>query len=102
MLHLSVIVPTRNEAAVAPLLISRLSETLVDVPCEDIFVDDSDDDTPEVIQHATAQAGLNVKIMHREGDARRGGLSTAAVEGVRAASGRYVCIMDADLHHPPE
>lgn len=102
MLRLSVIVPTRNEAAVAPLLISRLSETLVDVPCEVIFVDDSDDDTPEVIQHATAQAGLDVKIIHREGDARRGGLSTAAVEGVRAASGRYVCIMDADLQHPPE
>ena len=86
----------------APLLVSRLSETLVDVPSEVIFVDDSDDDTPDVIRHAMAQAGLNAKIIHRKGEARRGGLSTAAVEGVRSANGRYGCIMDADLQHPPE
>lgn len=101
-LRLSVIIPARNESATAPLLISRLSQVLADVPCEVIFVDDSDDDTPAVIQHEAAQTGLDVKVVHREGQARRGGLSTAAVEGARAARGRYVCVMDADLQHPPE
>jgi dolichol-phosphate mannosyltransferase len=41
-------------------------------------------------------------MIHRDGIARRGGLSTAAVAGIRAAAGDYVCIMDADLQHPPQ
>ncbi|NOZ89250.1 MAG: glycosyltransferase, partial [Crenarchaeota archaeon] len=32
----------------------------------------------------------------------RRGLGTAIVEGLRAARGRFVAVMDADLQHPPE
>jgi dolichol-phosphate mannosyltransferase len=98
---LSVVVPTRNESATAPLLIERLSEVLVDVSAGVIFVDDSDDDTPALIERHAADRGLDARVIHREGARRKGGLSTAVVEGIGAADGQYVCIMDADLQHPP-
>ncbi|MDO8614968.1 MAG: polyprenol monophosphomannose synthase [Dehalococcoidia bacterium] len=99
---LSLVVPTRNESATAPLLIARLADVLADVPADVIFVDDSDDDTPQIIEREGAESGLQVRVVHRDGVRRRGGLSTAVVEGIRAAGGRYVCIMDADLQHPPD
>jgi dolichol-phosphate mannosyltransferase len=99
---LSVVIPTRNEAANAPTLVSQLSEVLSGIACEVIFVDDSDDDTPGVIEATAAERGLTVTVVHREGEAQRGGLSTAVVEGIRTATGLYVLIMDADLQHPTE
>jgi dolichol-phosphate mannosyltransferase len=99
---LSVVIPTRNEAATAPLLISRLNEALSDISAQLIFVDDSDDDTPEVVRRCAGDGGLSIELIHREGASRRGGLSTAAVAGIRAAAGEYICIMDADLQHPPQ
>ncbi len=99
---LSVTIPTRNERATAPVLIPRLSQALAEVAHEVIFIDDSDDETPQLIQDLAAESGLHVSLIHREGAARRGGLSTAVVEGIRAARGRYVCVMDADLQHPLE
>jgi hypothetical protein len=47
MLVLSVVVPTRNERENTGLLIQRLEAALSDLPCELIFVDDSDDGTPQ-------------------------------------------------------
>lgn len=99
---LSVIVATRNERVCAPLLVSQLSQALADVPSEIIFVDDSDDDTPELIERVAAESPLSIRVIHREGDAQRGGLSTAVLDGLKVSGGEYVCIMDADLQHPPE
>jgi dolichol-phosphate mannosyltransferase len=99
--HLSLVIPTRNEAATAPTLIARLAEVLAGIDCEVVFVDDSDDDTPAVIRKAGEEAGLGVSVIHREGEARAGGLSTAVLAGMRAAQGDYLLVMDADLQHPP-
>jgi len=99
---LSVVIPTRNEAATAPLLITRLNEALTGISAQLIFVDDSDDDTPGVVGRSAEASRISIELIHREGAARRGGLSTAAVAGIRAAAGEYVCIMDADLQHPPQ
>jgi len=67
---------------------------------EVIFVDDSDDATVAVLEETAATSGLAVSVLHREGLDRRGGLSTAVVTGIQAATGQYVLIMDADLQHP--
>src|SRR5205807_10250062 len=45
---------------------------------------------------------MPVRVIHREGRQRAGGLSTAVLRGVDAARGKYVCVMDGDLQHPPE
>src|SRR3954449_10990156 len=99
---LSVIIPTRNETRnVAPLL-ERLRSALAGIPAEIIFVDDSDDDTAEEIDRAGRSMQLPVRLLQRGPDQREGGLGTAVVSGMKAASAPWALVMDADLQHPPE
>lgn len=96
----SVIVPTRNESANIAVLLDRL------IPClkagaEVIFVDDSDDDTPEVIDGYPVGLDCRIRLIHRARGQRAGGLSGAVVAGLRVARGTYVVVMDGDLQHPP-
>ena len=98
----SLIIPTRNERENILVLIARLEGALQDTSAELIFVDDSDDGTQDVIAQRQGQGQLPIRVIHREGEARRGGLSTAVVEGMRVAKGTYICVMDGDLQHPPE
>jgi dolichol-phosphate mannosyltransferase len=98
----SLIIPTRNEEENLPALLTKLAGVLAGASYEIILVDDSDDDTAGLAPQIAAIHGLNLSVIHREGEERKGGLSTAVLAGVAAASGEYVCIMDADLQHPPE
>jgi|FLYL01.1.fsa_nt_gi dolichol-phosphate mannosyltransferase len=98
---LSVIIPTRNEAANARPLVEQLAAVLAGVAAEVIFVDDSDDETPGLLREAAGSTALSLAVIHRPHGQRYGGLSTAVLEGMRAASGDYILIMDADLQHPP-
>jgi dolichol-phosphate mannosyltransferase len=100
---LTLVVPTRNEADNVPKLVRELRESLSDVDYRVVFVDDSTDGTPEVIQGLAEQDG-RVHLVRREGAKRYGGLSTAVTTGMELFSGasEYTCVMDADLQHPPE
>lgn len=99
---LSIILPTRNEAGnVAPLLV-RLAQALAGMSAEVIFVDDSTDDTPNEIRRQAQVSPLPVRLIARAPGQRQGGLGSAVVAGMRAAHGRWFCVMDADLQHPPE
>src|SRR6478672_6585276 len=99
-LELSVVIPTYNERDNVATLLHRLEGSLADISAEVIFVDDSDDGTPAAI--TACQSPLPVRVIHREGRQRAGGLSTAVLRGVATARGKYVCVMDGDLQHPPE
>ena len=101
-LSLSVVVPTRNEAGNIGMLVQRLEESLTHLDFEIIFVDDSDDETPAVVQRIQQVSHTLIKLIHRDGKSRTGGLGSAVVLGMRAASSPWVCVMDADLQHPPE
>lgn len=92
---LTVIVPTRNEAPnIDPLL-----RELRDVgPAAVLFVDDSDDQTPQVIRRRST---MQVRLMHREPGERAGGLGTAVAMGMDACTTRFCAVMDGDLQHPP-
>ena len=99
--ELSVVLPTRNEAGNIEPLLARLRETLRGVAFELVFIDDSDDQTASRLAREATE-DPRVRVIHRGPDHREGGLSTAAVLGLREARGRLVCVMDADLQHPPE
>lgn len=97
----SVVVPTRNEAGNIAPLVERVSKALSGVDFEICFVDDSDDGTQDLLA-ALERERDDIHTVLRRGPERAGGLSTAVVTGLRQARGRYVCVMDADLQHPPE
>jgi dolichol-phosphate mannosyltransferase len=99
--RLSVVLPTRNEAAGIDLLWARLGPALAGLGAEVCFVDDSDDGTPARLR-ALERAEPRVRCLLRQGEERAGGLSTAVVAGLHMARGELVCVMDADLQHPPE
>jgi putative flippase GtrA len=101
-LAVTVIVPTRNEQDNVAPLVARLEQVLPTCDAEVIFVDDSDDETPEAIAGVAAGSALLVALIHRAEGERGGGLGGAVVAGMRAAVGRVVVVMDGDLQHPPE
>jgi glycosyltransferase involved in cell wall biosynthesis len=100
---LSVVVPTRNEMPNIEVLVSRLTSALRTHPggFELIFVDDSDDDTPDLIADL-GDGGLPLRVLHRPAHGRPGGLGGAVRDGFAVAEGDIVVVMDGDLQHPPE
>jgi dolichol-phosphate mannosyltransferase len=96
----SIVVPTFNEAPNVPVLVERIERALDGRRAEVIFVDDSTDNTPEVILEVAARSSSVVRLIRR--DHPDGGLSGAVVAGLQAASTDWCVVMDGDLQHPPE
>jgi dolichol-phosphate mannosyltransferase len=98
----SVVVPTRNESGNVSLLVSRLAAALEGLDAQVIFVDDSDDGTPHEITAAARESSVPVRLHHRQGPERTGGLGGAVVAGLRLVESPWAVVMDGDLQHPPE
>jgi glycosyltransferase involved in cell wall biosynthesis len=97
-----VLVPTRDERAnIAPLL-QRLGAVSRRTPLTVLFVDDSTDGTAEVIGRVSAETACRVEVLHRSERERAGGLAGAVRAGLAETRSEFVCVMDADLQHPPE
>ena len=99
---ITVIVPTRNEAPNIEPLLQRIDGTDFGGPIEVIFVDDSDDETPDLVRESQARYGFEIHLIHRPPGQRQGGLGSAVVAGLEASQGKFACIVDGDLQHPPE
>ena len=100
--RLTVIVPTRNEQDNVTELLGRLGPALLPLGAEILFVDDSDDDTPQAIELAADICPVPLRLLHRQPDERGGGLGSAVLAGAEHAHGEWIMVMDADLQHPPE
>jgi len=101
-LRLTVVIPMRNEAANVRPLLDRLWPAIAPLSGEILVVDDSDDNTPDLVREYAAEHGLPVRLLHRSREERNGGLGGAILIGVRHALGDWVMVMDGDLQHPPE
>ncbi|MFT4232716.1 MAG: glycosyltransferase, partial [Leucobacter sp.] len=99
-MELTVIVPTFNEGPNIAELVIRLEAACVDIDCEAIFVDDSTDDTPDIVDAVAKTSRIPVRLIHRERP--EGGLGGAVIAGLRAARADTCLVMDGDLQHPPE
>ncbi len=101
----SIIIPTRNESEnIFPLLrrlAAALAAEIAAYPIEVLFVDDSTDNTPQLIEQAVGSFPFTIRVIARP-PAKRNGLSGAVMNGFEAANGTWLCVMDADLQHPPE
>ena len=98
---LSIVVPTKDEAENVGRLVDELEHVLPGKQVEIVFVDDSTDETPDAVRAVALRSRREVRLIHREGEERVGGLSGAVVRGIQAARGDHVCVMDGDLQHPP-
>jgi dolichol-phosphate mannosyltransferase len=95
----SIIVPTINESENLPSLLQRISGALSAVDFEVIIVDDnSKDATPTVCAELAKTYPITLIVRTNPTN----GLSGAVLHGMKSARGKYLCVMDADLQHPPE
>jgi dolichol-phosphate mannosyltransferase len=95
---ISLVIPTFNERTNVVPLLDELQSALGSTAWEAVFVDDSSDGTDDVIRQL-ADADPHVRMLHREEN--RGGLAGAVVDGMAWAQGDFICVIDADLQHPP-
>jgi glycosyltransferase involved in cell wall biosynthesis len=102
---LTVVVPTRHEKDNVAAVVERLDRALGGTAAEVLFVDDSDDDTPQVINSLVARysgTSTTVRLLHRSPGERGDGLSGAVLLGFASARSPWIAVMDSDLQHPPE
>jgi dolichol-phosphate mannosyltransferase len=95
---ISIVVPTFNEADNVGNLVNQINYALRGIDYEVIFVDDSTDNTPDMIMEVQKENN-RVRMEHRTTET---GLATAVVRGFALAEGDYIAVMDADLQHPPQ
>lgn len=98
MSKLSIVVPSYNESGNVENLVKQLDDALIGIDHEIIFVDDSTDNTPDVIRQIM-ENNKGVRLEHRT---KEKGLATAVIKGFSLAEGDYLAVMDADLQHPPK
>ena len=81
--QLTILVPTRNEAENVEPLLKRLS-AIAEPDTVVLFVDDSDDATPHVIQAARERGfgSLETRLLHRSGAQQTCGLGGAVLAGL--------------------
>lgn len=99
---ISVIVPTRNEMGNIEPLLTRINQATKGIGTEVVFVDDSTDETSQVIRDLRNRFQLQITLIERPPERRGNGLGGAVVEGLQIARATWVCVMDGDLQHPPE
>lgn len=95
----SVIIPAYHEVDSLKPLIKRLTTHLPE-DSEIVVVDDnSQDGTEELVKSYGSTDGLDVHLITRT---NKSGLSSAVIDGMAAAKGDILLVMDADGQHPPE
>ncbi|KAJ4889556.1 Nucleotide-diphospho-sugar transferases superfamily protein [Raphanus sativus] len=97
----NIIIPTYNERLNIALIIYLIFKHLWDVDFEIIVVDDgSPDGTQEIINQLQHLYGEDRILLRAR--AKKLGLGTAYIHGLKHATGDFVVIMDADLSHHME
>lgn len=94
-MNLTVIIPIFNEAATLREIIRRVQDTglVTEILCVD---DGSTDESRAILTELVAKGGVRV-IFHE----RNQGKGAAVRTGIRAATGDYILIQDADLEYDP-
>ncbi|QXQ07596.1 glycosyltransferase [Sphingosinicellaceae bacterium] len=94
----SVIVPAFNAAAfIGEALASLRAQTLVDI--EVIVIDDASTDGTSALVEAAAAADPRIRLLRR---AVNSGPSAARNQGLAAAEGRWIALLDADDSYGPD
>ncbi len=95
---LCIVIPTYNECDNIKPLVERLHKALNGRKYEILFVDDNSRDGTAEAASAMA-AAYPVRVIVRKNER---GLASAVVHGFKNSTAPVICVMDADLQHPPE
>ena len=96
--ELSIVLATFNERENLPQLLDRLEATALP-PFELLVVDDGSADGTREFLEQKARSNGRLRLFWHDGKQTT---LRAQCQGISAARGRYLIIMDADLQHPPE
>ncbi len=96
---LSIIIPTKNEALNIEKLFRRLKRIRKIKNSEIILVDSNSKDGTDII---AKKLGKKYKLNIRVFNTGELDLSNSVIVGFKKAKGDFICVMDADLQHPPE
>ncbi|MFH1640205.1 MAG: glycosyltransferase family 2 protein [Chloroflexota bacterium] len=97
-MNYSLIIPTYNERDNIIPLVERIHQALSRYKYEVLFVDDdSRDGTADTIRAMAVDYPVRVLVRKN-----KRGLATAVTDGFLNTSSEIICVMDADLQHPPE
>lgn len=98
-MKLSIIVPTLNEKKNIEKLVHRVNKAISNnFKYEVVIVDDnSQDGTYNKIKQLCPKYPITPILRKKEK-----GLASAMIEGFKNSTGNILCVMDADLSHPPE
>lgn len=102
-MHLTVILPTYNEAENLPKLIPMLLALSLPVELSVLVVDDnSPDGTGQVADDLAIQYPNRVKVLHRPGKQGLGQAYRAGFEQALTDGADFILQMDSDFSHQPE
>ncbi|HUF39902.1 MAG TPA: glycosyltransferase family 2 protein [Anaerolineales bacterium] len=100
-MHLSLVIPVRNEEDSLPILQQKICEALRDLPhiWEVVYVDDgSTDGSVSVLEKLQAGDPGRVRVVELR---RNFGQTAAVAAGIDHAAGEIIVLLDADLQNDP-
>src|SRR6202167_1011599 len=99
---LSVGIRTYHEALSVEALVRRLTQALEPALGSDYDLIVVDDDSPDRTWELAQRLALDyprLRVMRRSNER---GLASAVIRGWQVARGAFLCVIDADLQHPPD
>ncbi len=103
MIDLTILLPTYNESSTIEKMLDSITITISSKINAEVIVidDDSPDGTSKIVNSyiQKSKGSISFRIHTRKG---KRGLSSAVIDGINLASGKFVLVMDSDFSHPPQ
>ena len=102
VLDLSIILPTYNESLTIEKMLDAITTAVPPRINTEVLVidDDSPDGTSKIVDSYIQKSNdaILFRVHTRKG---KRGLSSAVIDGINLATGKFVLVMDSDFSHPP-
>jgi len=103
IIELSIILPTYNESSTIEKMLDAIATATPHRIKTEVLVidDDSPDGTSKIVDSyiQKSKGVVSFRIHTRKG---KRGLSSAVIDGIGLAHGKFVLVMDSDFSHPPQ
>ena len=102
VLDLSIILPTYNESLTIEKMLDAITTAVPPrINTEVLVIDDDSPDGTSKIVDSYIQKSNDVILFRVHTRKGKRGLSSAVIDGINLATGKFVLVMDSDFSHPP-